>query len=228
MSGPTPTGRPIRVLIADDHPIVREGLRSLVSLDPAMEVVGEATDGREMIELGTRLRPDVALVDLRMPSVDGVEALAALRERAPEVRGIVLTTFSGDEDVVRAFRAGARAYLLKDASREELLACIRAVHEGRSWMSSVAVEGLAARLDADELTPRERDVLRLMVAGRGNKEIATTLHVAEGTVKAHVNRILSKLRVTTRTEAVTEALRRGLVHLDDGQPTIRPRDKRKS
>lgn len=223
MSAPPSSERPIRVLIADDHPIVREGLRSLVTLDPGMEVVGEAADGRETIELGTRLRPDVALVDLRMPSVDGAEALAALRERAPEVRGIVLTTFSGDEDVVRAFRAGARAYLLKDASREELLACIRAVYEGRSWMSSVAVEGLAARLDADELTPRERDVLRLMVAGRGNKEIAATLRVAEGTVKAHVNRILSKLRVTTRTEAVTEALRRGLVHLDDNRPAGRSR-----
>jgi two-component system NarL family response regulator len=214
---------PIRVLIADDHAVVRGGLRAIAGLDPDVEVVAEAADGRETVELAERLRPDVALVDLRMPGVDGLTALAEIRRRAPEVRCVVLTTFSGDEDVFRAFRAGARAYLLKDASREELLGCLHAVHEGRSWMSSVAMEGLAARIDADELTPRERDVLRLMVAGRGNKAIAADLRVAEGTVKAHVNRILRKLAATTRTEAVIQALRRGFARVDETGERGRPR-----
>lgn len=205
----------IRVLIADDHPIVREGLRNLVTLDPGMHVVAEAADGQETVRLATSLKPDIALVDLRMPGMDGVEALAAIRERAPEVRTVVLTTFSGDEDVYRAFRAGAKAYLLKDASRDELLSCIRAVHDGRSWVSSVAVEGLAAHIESSPLTPRERDVLRLVVAGQGNKEISARLRIAEGTVKAHVNRILHKLGVATRTEAVTAALRRGIVRLEE-------------
>jgi two-component system NarL family response regulator len=208
-------GRTIRVLIADDHPVVREGLRFLVDQAADMEAVGEAADGDETVEQARRLRPDVLLVDLVMPGRDGVEVLKDLRQDVPEIRCVVLTTFSGDEDVVRAFRAGARAYLLKDASGEELLGCIRAVYEGRSWMSTVAVEGLASRLHAEELTPRERDVLRLMVAGRANKEIGAELGVAEGTVKAHVNRLMGKLQATTRTEAVTEAIRRGLVHLED-------------
>jgi two-component system NarL family response regulator len=215
MSDRSIAGRPIRVLIADDHPVVREGLRAIVAQGPRMEVVAEATDGVEAAELAERLRPDVALVDLRMPRANGLEAIAAMRERAPGVRAIVLTTYSGDEDVYSAFRAGAKAYLLKEAPRDELYSCIRAVHEGRSWMSSVAVDGLAARIRGNELTPRERDVLRLVVAGRGNKEICAALHVAEGTVKAHVNRILRKLDVTTRAEAITQALRRGLVHLED-------------
>jgi DNA-binding NarL/FixJ family response regulator len=206
---------PIRVAIVDDHPIVLEGLRTIVSQDPGMEVVAEATSGREGIDLAVRLRPDVILVDLRMPDVDGLQVLAALRARAPGVRSVVLTTFSGDEDVFRSYRLGARAYLLKDASRDELLSCIRAVHHGRSWVSSVAVSGLAAHAAASELTPREMDVLRLIVAGRGNREISIALHVAEGTVKAHVNRVLRKLDVTSRTEAVTAALRRGLVHLNE-------------
>ncbi len=210
----------IRVLIADDHPVVREGLCNLVTLDPGMDVVGEATDGREAVELAARLRPDVALVDLRMPRMDGVEALEAIRDRVPEVRTVVLTTFSGDEDVYRAFRAGAKAYLLKDASREELLACIRAVHENRSWVSSVAVAGLTAHLEASALTPRELDVLRLIVAGCGNLDISRRLRIAEGTVKAHVNRVFRKLGVGTRTEAATVALKRGLVRLDD--PGVTP------
>jgi two-component system NarL family response regulator len=215
---PTLEEKTIRLLIADDHAVVRQGLRAIATLDPGVEVVAEAADGRETVDKAEELRPDVALVDLRMPALDGLQALAEMRRRVPEVRCIVLTTFSGDEDVVRAFRAGARAYLLKDASREELLSCIRAVHEGRSWMSSVAIESLAARLDGDELTPREHDVLRLMAAGRGNKAIGAVLHVAEGTVKAHVNRVLRKLGARTRTEAVTLALRRGLVRLGEERP----------
>lgn len=218
-SPPGHTRALIRVLIADDHPVVREGLRALVEAEDDMEVVGEAGEGRETVEQALALRPHVVLLDLRMPRGDGVEVLHELRRQAPEVRSVVLTTFAGDEDVVRSFRAGAKAYLLKDASQEEILGCIRAVRLGRSWMSTVAVEGLAARMSAEELTPRERDVLRLVVRGRGNRDIAATLGVAEGTVKAHVNRILGKLQVSSRTEAVTEALRRGLVHMDaEGRP----------
>lgn len=206
---------PIRVLIADDHPVVREGLAALVSRRPDMRVVAEAATGRESVEAFLRHLPDVALVDLRMPDLDGVEAIVAIRQRVPGARVVVLTSFGGDEDVYRALRAGARGYLMKDAPRDDLIACIRAVHAGESWLSPATAAKLTARLGAPELTPRERDVLRLVVAGKGNKEISASLRIAEGTVKAHLNRILRKLQVSTRAQAVTAALRRGIVRLDE-------------
>ena len=207
--------KPIRVLIADDHPVVREGLRALVARRPDMDVVAEAATGREAVDGFFRHRPDVALIDLRMPDLDGVDALAAIRQREPSARVVVLTSFGGDEDVYRALRAGAKAYLMKYAPREDLIACIRAVHAGESWISPSVAAKLTARLGARELTPREREVLHLIVAGRSNKEISSALRLAEGTVKAHVNRILSKLEVSSRAAAITVALRRGIAKLDD-------------
>jgi len=207
--------KPIRVLIADDHPVVREGLRALVARRPDMDVVAEAATGREAVDGFFRYRPDVALIDLRMPDLDGVDALAAIRQREPSARVVVLTSFGGDEDVYRALRAGAKAYLMKYAPREDLIACIRAVHAGESWISPSVAAKLTARLGARELTPREREVLHLIVAGRSNKEISSALRLAEGTVKAHVNRILSKLEVSSRAAAITVALRRGIAKLDD-------------
>jgi DNA-binding NarL/FixJ family response regulator len=206
---------PIRLLIADDHPIVREGLRTLVAREPDIVVVAEAATGREAVSLSVRHRPDIALVDLRMPEMDGEAVIRALAARSPETRVIVVTSFGGDEDIYQALRAGAKAYLLKDAPREDLLGCIRAVREGRSWLSERAAATLTDRLRSPqrELTPRERDVLALVVAGKGNKEVSTALHMAEGTVKAHLNRIFRKLAVQSRAEAVKVALQRGLVHL---------------
>lgn len=204
----------IRVLIADDHPVVREGLRALIARRPDMRVVAEAATGRETIELFARHQPDVTLLDLRLPDMDGLEALGGIRRQAKGARVIVVTSFGGEEDVYRALRAGASAYLLKDAPREELVSCVRTVHAGGSWISPAAAARLTARLTAPDLTPREQDVLRLVVAGKSNKEISGTLHIALGTVKAHVNRILAKLSVGSRAEAVTTALRRGIVPLD--------------
>ena len=211
MKGKTPR---IRVLIADDHPVVREGLRILISRREDMEVVAEATNGRETLSEAVRHKPDVALLDLRMPELDGADLITALTTRLPETKVIILSTFAGDEDIYSALRAGARAYLLKDSSREDMLTCIRTVHAGEAWISPGAAARLATRLGAPELTPREKDVLRLLVGGKSNKEIGNVLRVAEGTVKAHVSRIFGKLAVTARTEAVAEAVRRGLVRLD--------------
>lgn len=204
----------IQILISDDHPVVREGLAALINRRPDMRVVAEAGNGREAVDAFLRLRPDVALMDLRMPQMDGVQAISAIREAAPDARIIVLTTYDSDEDIYRALRAGAKAYLLKDARREELLDCIRTVYEGRSWIPAAVATKLASRVGASELTPRELEVLRLMVAGKSNKEIGAILFVAEGTVKVHVSHIMEKLGTTGRTEAVSVALKRGLIHLD--------------
>lgn len=204
----------ITILIADDHPVVREGLRALLSRRPDLKVVAEAASGRQAVEESARHLPDVALLDLRMPDGDAVEAMAAMRECSPTTRVIVLTSFGGEEDVFRALRAGAKAYLLKDVPREQLLECIRAVYDGRSWLAPAAAAKLASRLTAKPLSPRERDVLRLLVGGKSNKEIGAALGVAEGTVKAHVSGIFLKLGVRARTEAVSEALKRGFFDLE--------------
>jgi two-component system, NarL family, response regulator len=203
----------IRILIADDHPVVREGLSALINRRPDMKVVAEAGDGRGAVEQFFLHRPDVALIDLRMPEMDAVEVIAAVRQRTPDARLIVLTTFDGDEDIYRALRAGAKAYLLKDARREELLDCIRTVHAGGSWMAPYMAAKLADRLSGRDLSAREVDVLRLLVEGKSNKEIGATLFISEGTVKVHVNHILEKLGAEGRTAASVEALKRGIVHL---------------
>jgi DNA-binding NarL/FixJ family response regulator len=207
-------GTTIRILLADDHPVVRAGLQALISRRSGMSVIAQASNGAEALNLFRRHRPDVALIDLRMPQMDGVETITAIREQFPAARIIVLTTFDGDEDIYRALRAGAKAYLLKDVPREELLDCIRRVYEGKTYLPSGVANKLAERVAAAQLTKRELDVLRLMSAGKSNKEIGTALLVTEGTVKAHVNSILHKLGVGGRTEAVTSAVKRGIVQLD--------------
>lgn len=203
----------IRVLIADDHPVVREGLAALISRRPDMQLVGEAGNGREAVEQFFIHNPDVTLLDQRMPDMDGVTALKVIRERSPEARIILLTTYDGSEDIYRGLRAGAKAYLLKDASRDELLECIRSVHEGKTQISPQVATRLANRVARKDLTSRETEVLRLMTSGRSNKEIGAILNVSEGTVKVHVNHILQKLGAESRTEAATVAIKRGIVGL---------------
>jgi two-component system NarL family response regulator len=201
----------IRILIADDHPVVREGLSALISRQPDMKVVAQASDGGEAVEQFFLHRPDVALIDLRMPRMGGADVILAIRQRAPEGRVIVLTTFDGDEDIYRALRAGAKGYLLKDASSEELLECIRTVHAGKTFIPPAMAAKLANRLGSADLSPRELEVLNLMVDGKSNKEIGVLLYISEGTVKVHVNHILEKLGVSGRTAASVAALERGIV-----------------
>jgi two-component system NarL family response regulator len=205
---------PIRILLADDHAVVREGLAAMISRRADMQVVAEAENGARAVELARQHQPDVILMDLRMPEMGGVEAIGHIRAERPEARIIVLTTYDGDEDIYRALQAGAKAYLLKDTPRDELLDAIRAVHAGQKRLPPEVAAKLAERITAEPLTPRELDVLRLIVAGMSNKEIGAALNIAEGTVKIHVNGLLGKLGVSDRTQAVTEALRRGIVHLD--------------
>ena len=206
--------QPIRILIADDHAVVREGVAAILSLEPDMEVVAQASNGREAVELFQKHRPDLALMDLRMPEMDGVQAITAIRQDFSDARIIVLTTYDGDEDIYRGLRAGARAYLLKAGPREELLDAIRAVHAGQTHIPPDVAAKLVVRMSGRELTARELEVLQLMAAGKSNQEIGGALFVTESTVKAHVNSILSKLNVSDRTQAVTAAIKRGLIHLD--------------
>jgi len=204
----------LRVLVADDHPVVREGLAALINRRPDMAVVAEASTGQEAVEQFLLHRPDVALLDLRMPEMDGVEVIAAIREQVPTARLVVLTTYADEEDIHRSLRAGARGYLLKDAPRDELLDCVRAVHDGQTVIPPAIALKLASRLRATELTPRELDVLRLLATGQSNKQIAAALFIAEGTVKIHVNALLRKLEAADRTGVVTLALKRGLLRLE--------------
>jgi two-component system NarL family response regulator len=204
----------LRVVIADDHPIVREGLQAVIDDQPDMEVVGQAATGTEAVAIALAERPDVVLMDLRMPELNGVEAITTLRGQWPEARVIVLTTYDGDEDIYRALQAGALAYLLKDTPRAELLEAIRAVARGLKRIPPEVATRLVERISAPALTEREVDVLRLMAHGRSNKAIGAELYISEGTVKFHVNNILGKLGAEDRTQAVTVALQRGILHLD--------------
>jgi DNA-binding NarL/FixJ family response regulator len=203
----------IRILIADDHSVVREGLVSLVKRKPDMIVVGEASNGREAVDLWKEHRPDVTLLDLRMPELDGVGAIKELRQLDENARIVVLTTFDGDEDIYRAIKAGAKGYLLKDVAREALMESIRKVHAGETCMPPALAAKLAERVSGEALSAREIEVLQRVAAGKSNKEIATELFISEGTVKSHVKSIFSKLDVVSRTEAVATATRRGLIQL---------------
>jgi two-component system NarL family response regulator len=207
-------GAQIRILIADDHPFFLDGLAANLEAEPDMKVVGRARDGREAVELSRQHAPDVVLIDLRMPVMNGVEAIREIVVCSPRSRIIVLTTYDGDEDIHRALKAGAKSYLLKDMFREELLAAIREVHDGRRHIPAQVAGRLAERAFADELTEREIEVLRLIAGGKSNREIGVSLSIAEGTVKAHVNNILNKLNANDRTQAAMIALQRGLFRFD--------------
>lgn len=204
----------ITVLVADDHPVVREGLVSLINRHPELRVVAEASNGREAIEQFMAFRPDVGLLDLRMPSIDGAEAISAICEREPTAHLVVVTTFDSEEDIYRALRAGAHGYILKDATIDEMVACIREVGAGRTWIPPAVGAKLARRVSDQQLTRREMEVLRAVAAGKSNKEVGSAFNISEATVKVHVTHILEKLKVSGRTEAINVAARRGLVRLD--------------
>jgi DNA-binding NarL/FixJ family response regulator len=202
----------IRILTVDDHPLLRKGIAALVNTEPDMKLVAEASDGQEAIEKFRLHRPDVTLMDLQLPGLTGVEAMSRIQSEFPNARIIVLTTYTGDVQALRALRAGARAYILKRQVHRELLETIRAVHAGQKRIpSEIAVE-LVER-DGDDLTPREIDVLRLIAAGNGNKQIADQLSIGEASVKSHVANIFSKLGANDRAHAVTIGLKRGIIEL---------------
>jgi DNA-binding NarL/FixJ family response regulator len=209
-----PPGSTIRLLVVDDHPPMRFGLVALVRSQPDMEVIAEAADGEEAVEVYEDVRPDVVLMDLRMPGMGGVEAIIAIRQSDPEARIIVLSTYDMDEDIHRAIQSGAKSYLLKDMSTEEVADTIREVHRGGTSLPSQVAERLLQRLQRQTLTERERDVLTALVKGRSNKEISANLHISEDTVKSHLKTLFAKLQVRDRTEAAVAAIRHGIVHLD--------------
>jgi DNA-binding NarL/FixJ family response regulator len=203
----------IRILVVDDHHVVRQGLVALLNIIPDIEVVGEASDGLQAIDLHKTLQPHITLMDLQLPNLGGVEAILKIRANDPAARFIVLTTFDGDEDIFRSLQAGAKAYLLKGMTIDELVSTIQAVHSGRTLISPAIAEKLAERMSTQTLTNRELSVLERIVAGRANKEIASDLKISEATVKSHINSLLGKLGVSDRTHAATVALQRGIVHL---------------
>jgi DNA-binding NarL/FixJ family response regulator len=206
----------IRILIVDDHPVVRDGLKGMVAGHPEFEVVGEAADGDQAVAQCLRLAPQVVLMDLRMPQMDGVEAITRIRARQPGVYCLVLTTYDTDADILRAIEAGATGYILKDAPREELYRAIRATAQGQSYLSPSVATRLMSQLRAPEeapLSPRELAVLGWVARGSSNKEIAQSLHISEATVKSHLLHIFSKLGVNDRTQAVTLAVQKGLIKL---------------
>jgi DNA-binding NarL/FixJ family response regulator len=211
----------IKILIADDHPVVREGLIAMLSREGDFKVVGEAKDGVEAVNKAKELNPEVVLMDLRMPEMDGVEAMRQIRLTMPDVKFIILTTYSDDDYIFSGIEAGARAYLLKDAPREDLFKAIRSVHRGESLIQPVVASKLLDRFSqlsrrtpsGEELSERELEVLCLMAKGAANKEISAELNIAQSTVKTHITNIFQKLGVNDRTEAVTQALKKGIIRL---------------
>jgi DNA-binding NarL/FixJ family response regulator len=206
-------GSKIKLLIADDHYVVRMGLIALVNTEPDMEVVGEAADGNQAVELFGKCKPDLVLMDLRMPAKDGIAATQAIRDRHPEARVLMLTTYDGDTDIHRAMQAGAQGYVLKNTTGDKLIPALRAVAAGQKWIPKEIATRLAERSMFEDLTPRELQVLQQMAKGLANKEIGDVLKITEHTVKDHLKNILGKLHVADRTEAVTVALQRGIIQL---------------
>jgi len=209
----TAAGRPIRVLSVDDHPLLREGIAALVAAQTDMTLVGQAATGREGLEQFRAQRPDVTLLDLRLPDMGGVEVLTAIRSEFPEARVVMLTTFEGDAEMRRALEAGARGYLLKTLPPAELVAAIRQVAAGGKRIPPEVAARLADHLGEENLTPRELEVLRLVAAGNRNKDVAAALFISEETVKVHVKHVMEKLGAGDRTEAVAIAVRRGIIQL---------------
>jgi two-component system NarL family response regulator len=201
------------VLVVDDHALLRTGVAKIINQEPDLHVVAEAGHGVEALEAFERHRPDVTLLDLRMPVMEGVEVVRRIRERDPRARVIVLTTYDTDDEISRALKAGAKAYVLKDISAEDLIACIRDVLAGKTYLAPAAAARLAEGVTQVQLTPRELSTLRLMADGKSNKEIGGTLGISERTVKTHLGHLFEKLGVTSRTEAIKVATRRGLVRL---------------
>ena len=211
--GKSSAAHKIRILIADDHTTVLAGLASIIGMQPDMIVVAEAANGRQAVDLWRKHCPDVTLLDLRMPQLDGVGVIDEIRKEDASARIIMLTTYDTDNEIYRAIKAGAKAYLLKDARREELLDCIRKVNRGDTCIPQALVEKLAAGMSSETLTGRELGVLTLLARGKSNKEIGANLFISETTVKSHLRSIFTKLNVLSRTEAITTASRRGLVQI---------------
>jgi len=206
-------GVKVRILVADDHFVVRMGLTALVNTEPDLEVVGEAVDGAQAVSAYDKLRPDLVLMDLRMPIKDGVWATAEIKSKHPNARVLMLTTFDGDTDIHRAIEAGAQGYVLKNSTGDKLIPALRAVAAGQRWIPKEIATRLASRNLFEDLTPRELQVLEQMAKGLANKEIADVLKITGHTVKDHLKSILGKLHVADRTEAVTVAIQRGIIHL---------------
>ena len=205
---------PIRVLCADDHPLVRKGIASILGNETDVVLAGEAGDGKEAVEQFRRLQPDVVLMDLRMPGMNGIEATRVIRGEMPEAKIIALTSYDGDQDIYRAIEAGVRGYILKEMVHTEVLRAIRTVHAGKRLMPAEVAERLSEYFPQMALTPREVEVLRFVAKGMANKEIAHQLGTASGTIKMHIQNILAKLEASDRTHAVTIALERGILHLE--------------
>ncbi len=204
---------PIRILVAEDHLVARAGVGAIVNMQPDMKVVAEAANGQQAVELYRKHRPDVVLLDMRMPIMSGVDAAKAIRAEFPDAHMVALTTYGGDEDIRRALAAGVQSYLTKDVLHDELLKAIRAVHAGQKYLPAAVAAALTAQMPRPDLSAREVQVLELIVRGLANKQIAYSLNIAEHTVKNHVKNILSKLGVQDRTQAATAAIQRGIVHL---------------
>jgi two-component system NarL family response regulator len=211
---PAPLTLHARVLVVDDHSLLRTGVANIINQESDLEVVAEAANGRDAIDAFLVHRPDVVLMDLRMPEMEGVEAVRRIREIDPQARVVVLTTYDADEDIARALQAGAKAYILKDIAADALVACVRDVLAGKTYLAPAAAAKLAEHVTQVQLTPRELAALRLLANGHSNKEIATALGISERTVKSHLAHLFEKLQVTSRTEAVRVATRRGLVRFD--------------
>ena len=206
---------PISILVTEDHGIVRQGIVSILQLQDDFTVVAEAKDGLEAVDLHATYQPDITLMDLRMPNLEGVDAIAHIRAANPNAKIIILTTYDTDEDIYRGLQAGARGYILKDADFEDLVDAVRTVHQGKRYLPPNVALKLAERMDTEDLTDRERDVLNMMARGTSTAALAAALQISEGTIKFHINHIFQKLGVNDRTQAIIMALRRGLIRLED-------------